>query len=107
MTCDVAIPIRSHAGLPDPPEQGRFARGVARAVGAVPPPGLLLLSILSIQVGAALAVHLFAALGPIGTVALRVGFSALLLLAATRPTAGSTTRAHAGPVLLFGLVIAG
>jgi inner membrane transporter RhtA len=107
VTRDVAIPARAHAGLPDPPGQGRFSRAVSRAVGAVPPPGLLLLSILSIQVGAALAVHLFAALGPIGTVALRVGFSALLLLAASRPTAASKARAHAGWVLLFGLVIAG
>ena len=39
--------------------------------------------------------------------ALRVGFSALLLLAALHPTAASTARTHAGLVLLFGLVIAG
>ncbi len=103
---DLAIPIRAHAGLPDPPGWGRFSRGVSRAVGAVPPPGLLLLSILSIQLGAAFAVHLFAALGPIGTVALRVGFSALLLLAASRPASARTARGHVGPVLLFGLVIA-
>lgn len=45
----------------------------------VPPPGLVLLSILAIQLGAALAIHLFPVLGASGTVAMRIIISALLL----------------------------
>ena len=46
----------------------------ARAVSAVPPPGLLLISIVSIQLGAAVAVDLFPVLGPVGTAFLRLAF---------------------------------
>ena len=51
---------------------------------AIPPPGLVLLSIVSIQVGAALATDLFPVLGAEGTVAVRIIFSALLLGLAAR-----------------------
>lgn len=44
------------------------------------PTGFVLLSIGSTQVGAALAKSLFPALGPIGTVGVRVGWAALILL---------------------------
>ncbi len=44
----------------------------------------MLLAILVIQLGAAIATHLFATLGPDGTVAIRVLISALLLLAINR-----------------------
>ena len=75
-------------------------------LGAIPPQGLLLVSITAIQVGAALAVHLFPALGPSGTVALRVGFSALFLLAASRPRFIPDLLRHSGWIVIFGLVIA-
>lgn len=55
----------------------------------MPPPLLVLLAIVSIQIGAALAVRLFPALGPAGIVFLRVGFSALMLLAVSRPSVRS------------------
>jgi inner membrane transporter RhtA len=77
----------------------------ARAVAAVPPPGLLLVSIVSIQLGAAVAVHLIDSLGPIGTVFLRIGFSAILLLVVERRRIGAGARRHAGLLLLFGCVI--
>lgn len=80
---------------------------VARAIQALPPPFLVLLSILSIQVGAALAVKMFPLLGPVGTVFLRIGFSALLLMAVSRPRLDDTLRRHAGLALLYGLVIGG
>ena len=74
-------------------------------MAAVPPPGLLLVSIVSIQLGAAVAVHLFETLGPIGTVFLRIAFSAVLLLVAARREIGSGARRHVGLLLLFGCVI--
>jgi len=53
--------------------------GQSRLLGAFPPTGLLLLAIVSIQLGAALATHLFPILGAEGTVAIRIIISALLL----------------------------
>src|SRR5438552_753413 len=87
------------------PGHGRSAGPFARAVAAVPPPGLLLVSIVSIQLGAAVAVHLFETLGPIGTVFLRIAFSAVLLLVAARREIGSGARRDVGLLLLFGCVI--
>ena len=94
--------LTPESGAPGPgPGAGPFARAVA----AVPPPGLLLVSIVSIQLGAAVAVHLFATLGPIGTVFLRIAFSAVLLLVAAHRQIRSVARRHARLLLLFGCVI--
>ena len=57
---------------------------VSPLLGAIPPTGLLLLAIISIQLGAAIATHLFPILGAEGTVAIRIIFSALLLGLAAR-----------------------
>jgi inner membrane transporter RhtA len=95
----------SEVATPDPPDAPRAGGPLARAVAAVPPPGLLLVSITSIQLGAAVAINLFDALGPIGTASLRIAFSALLLLAATRGRISGSVRRHAGLLLLFGCVI--
>ena len=53
-------------------------------LGGFPPTGLLLLAIVSIQLGAALATNLFPILGADGTVAIRIIISALLLGLAAR-----------------------
>ena len=90
---------------PEAPGPGRGAGPFARAAAAVPPPGLLLVSIVSIQLGAAVAVNLFETLGPIGTAFLRLAFAAVLLLVAARRQIGSGARRHAGMLLLFGCVI--
>jgi len=50
----------------------------------IPPPVLVLLAIIAIQSGAAIAIHLFPVLGPQGTVAVRIIFSAMLLCLASR-----------------------
>ena len=101
MTAPTIVP----ASTPEAPLPGRGAGPFARAVAAVPPPGLLLVSIVSIQLGAAVAVHLFETLGPIGTAFLRLAFAAVLLLVAARRQIGSGARRHAGMLLLFGCVI--
>src|SRR5438105_8441244 len=77
------------------------------AAGAIPPTGLVLASMLSVQVGAALAKGLFPTLGPAGTVFLRIGFGALVLLAVERPRLRGYTRRDYAAVALFGRVIAG
>ncbi len=56
-----------------------------RSLQRTPPVALVVLSIVSVQLGAALAKGLFGALGPLGTVFLRVGFAALALLVLWRP----------------------
>jgi len=87
------------------PAPGTSSSAIARAAAAVPPPGLLLVSIVSIQLGAAVAVNLFDALGPIGTTFLRITFSAVLLLAAAHRQIGPSARRNVGLLLLFGCVI--
>jgi inner membrane transporter RhtA len=72
----------------------------------VPPPALLLVSIVSIQLGAAVAVNLFPALGTVGTAFLRLSFAAVLLIAATRHTVAWSARRHAGALLLYGTILA-
>lgn len=75
--------------------------------GRVPPTVLVVLSMLSTEVGAALARHLFGLTGPAGTVLLRVGFAAGILLVTQ---GGLPLRApHRAyiPAVLFGLALAG
>ncbi len=79
---------------------------VARAVAGVPAPGLVLVSIVSIQLGAVVAVNLFAVLGPVGTALLRLAFSAVLLLVATRRSISwRAARPHAGVLLAYGAIL--
>ena len=59
------------------------ARLSARSRG-VPPTAFVLLSIVSVQIGAAIAKGLFDSLGPGGTVFLRISFAALVLFALVR-----------------------
>ncbi|MCI2419882.1 EamA family transporter [Saccharopolyspora sp. K220] len=58
----------------------------ARAVGMIPPPMLVLVGVISLQVGAAFAKQLFTIAGASGVVALRLLFAALILLAVWRPS---------------------
>ena len=91
-------------GAPGPKATGH---PVARAAAAVPPPGLLVVSIVSIQLGAAIAVNLFPVLGPVGTTLLRLAFSAVLVMAAARHSlAWGNARHHVGALLLYGAVLA-
>jgi inner membrane transporter RhtA len=76
------------------------------AAGAVPPTGLVLLSIGTVQFGAAIAKGLFDELGPTGTVFLRIGFAALVLLILWRPSVGGHARGDYLTAGVFGLVLA-
>jgi inner membrane transporter RhtA len=73
----------------------------------VPPTALVMLSIFSVQLGAAIAKTLFDSLGPGGTVFLRIAFAALVLLLLVRPTLGGHDRAAYLVAGLFGLALAG
>ena len=73
-------PSSSERSSLPPPRDSRSAL----VLDAVPPPGLVLLAILAIQLGAGLATYLFPILGVEGTVAVRIILSALLLGIAAR-----------------------
>lgn len=71
------------------------------------PTGFVLLSICSVQLGAALAKGLFSTLGPIGTVGLRVSWAAVLLLILWRAHLRHAQGWKAyRSVVLFGIVLA-
>ncbi len=64
-------------------------------------------AVLSVQVGAAVATTLFDELGPSGTVLLRTGFAAVILVAIWRP---KVPRGASGPLrdaVMLGIVLAG
>ena len=102
VTAPTPVPTSTH-GVPGP---GRGVGTLHRAAASVPPPGLLLISIFSIQIGAAVAVQLFETLGPVVTTFLRIGIAAVLLLVVTRRLIDrASARRHAGLLLLFGCII--
>ena len=72
---------------------------------ALPPLPAVLIAIVSVQGGAALAKGLFPALGPAGTVGLRIGLSAAILLLAFRPPLARLNAAQWRAVLPYGLVL--
>ncbi|SMD23791.1 EamA family transporter [Kibdelosporangium aridum] len=76
----------------------------AQAMGAIPPSAQVLLGIVSVQVGAALAKNLFAVVGSTGTVALRLLFAALVLLLLWRPSLRMSRRAWT-VVVSYGVVL--
>ncbi len=71
-----------------------------------PPVPAVLLSMLSVQFGAALAKDLFPALGPVGTVSLRIGLSAAVLCAVFRPRLFTFERAQWRALIAYGVVLA-
>ena len=73
-------------------------------LGAV---GLVVIGLLCQEVGASIAVLLFPSVGPIGMVTLRLAFSAIILLAISRPKLRGHSRSDWATVAAFGLVLAG
>jgi inner membrane transporter RhtA len=74
------------------PYRVRVGAVLRAASGAVPPSGLVLLGILSVQVGAGLAKNLFAQLPPSAVVLLRIATGTAILCAVARPRLRGLTR---------------
>lgn len=72
---------------------------------AIPPIPAVLLGVLSVQGGAAIAKGMFPVLGATGTVGLRVALSALMLMAAFRPRLARFTAAQWRAVIPYGVVL--
>ena len=70
----------------------------------IPPTALVLLGIVSVQLGSALAKHLFSAVGSFGTVTLRLTFAAAVLMLIWRPSPRLPLRAWM-VVLAYGAVL--
>ena len=68
---------------------------------------LVMGAIASVQIGAAIATTLFDELGPAGTVLLRTGFAAVVLVVLWRPRLRGRSSAALRDALLFGLALAG
>ncbi|MGB9226166.1 EamA family transporter [Mycobacterium sp.] len=75
-------------------------------VHAVPAPVLMLVGMVSTQLGAAFAKHLFGTAGPAAMTVMRLGFAAVVLLLWWRPSL-RLDRATAAAVVAFGVAIAG
>nr|WP_260407926.1 EamA family transporter [Planomonospora venezuelensis] len=75
------------------------------ASDAVPPSGLVLLAILSVQIGAGFAKELFAQLPPSAVVFLRIAMGALVLGVVARPRLKGLTRADLGVGAAFGATL--
>lgn len=71
----------------------------------LPPIPAVLLSIISVQGGAAIAKGLFPLLGPGGTASVRIGFSALILVLVVRPKLGQLNAAQWRAVIPYGIVL--
>jgi inner membrane transporter RhtA len=68
---------------------------------------LVMGAIASVQIGAAIATTLFDELGPAGTVLLRTGFAAVVLVLLWRPRLRGRSREALRDAILFGLALAG
>jgi inner membrane transporter RhtA len=86
--------------------QATTAAADRSVIDRVPAPGLVLVGIASVQVGAAFATKLFGHLRPGGTVLVRVLFAAVVLCAIWRPRLRAYTLAELRLAALFGLVLA-
>ncbi|MGH2448154.1 MAG: EamA family transporter [Chloroflexota bacterium] len=82
-------------------------RTVERVLGSIPPTGILLASIVSVQLGATIAKQLFPALGPGGAVSLRIVLGAIMVLGLERPRVAGHHRPDFLAAIIFGLTIAG
>ena len=74
-------------------------------VSVLLPVAALVTGMVSLQYGATIAKNLFPAVGAAGTSALRVGFSALILIAVWRPWRRSLARREAGWIALYGITL--
>ncbi|HUR01930.1 MAG TPA: EamA family transporter [Nonomuraea sp.] len=93
-------PFDRGSGLPKP---GSVLRAAA---DSIPPSGLVMLAIFSVQLGAGFAKELFAALPPSAVVFLRIGAGALIMGAVARPKLKGMSWRDLGVGLGFGVTLA-
>jgi inner membrane transporter RhtA len=77
----------------------------SQASSTIPPVPAVILAIVSVQGGAAIAKGLFPVLGAAGTASMRIGLSALLLLVVVRPRLGQLRADQWRAVVPYGLAL--
>lgn len=78
---------------------------MSRRADTIPPIPAVLVAIVSVQGGAAIAKGLFPVLGATGTAGIRIGLSALMLLAAFRPSVTRLTGEQWRAVVPYGITL--
>lgn len=102
-TPDVA-PMNDDSARRGPTPRPSLTGLVGRGLGGVPPTALVLLGIVSVQLGSALAKQLFSEVGSFGTVALRLFFAAAILMLLWRPSLRMSRQAWT-VVVAYGLTL--
>ncbi|MEU8268436.1 EamA family transporter [Sphaerisporangium sp. NPDC049002] len=101
----MTLPSISASAGPYRPDRARPGAFVRTAAGAVPPSGLVVLGILSVQIGAGLAKNLFTHLPPSAVVFLRIAAGAVILAAVARPRLRGLTRRDLAVGVAFGVTL--
>ncbi|WP_248961427.1 EamA family transporter [Sphaerisporangium perillae] len=101
----MTVPSLSSSAGSYPPDRVRPGALARAAAGAVPPSGLVLLAILSVQIGAGLAKNLFTALPPSAVVFLRIAAGAAILVVVARPRLRGLTRRDIAVGVAFGVTL--
>lgn len=104
MSVDLGTSAPTSVSAPTGAGAARTGRGLG--LGVVPAPVLMLIGMVSTQLGAAFAKQLFGTVGPATITLMRLGFSALVLLLWWRPSM-RLDRRTAGSVAALGVAIAG
>ena len=100
-------PSGAPPGTPAGRTPGRRTSKLLRRPARIPAPLFCVLAMFTVQTGIALSKPLFGPLGVGGTVFLRIGFAAAVLLAATRPRLRGRSPRDLGAAALLGLASAG
>lgn len=80
-------------------------RPASTVINRIPPPAMVLMAIVSIQVGSALAVDLFSVLGPSGAVLARLSLSTIILVLIFRPKLNRLIWKHHKLLLGYGVTL--
>jgi inner membrane transporter RhtA len=104
MTAHSSLPLHSSSLTAVLTRSSQQVRGLSKRL---PPSSFVLAASFAFQGGIAVSKYLFATLGPLGTVFLKTGFGALLLLALWRPDLRRHSVRDFWPVVWLGLAIAG
>lgn len=101
------ILIAAAGPAPEAPKDASLRERAADFLSAaVPPPLMLILAILSMQLGAAVATKLFASLGAGGTIFYRLAFSTVFLAIAARPALRRIRASQGRAIVVLGFAIA-